>query len=232
LRFESYEHFDVDVLKLVLLSFDLGACAAVGCGMAFGPLLGQAAPETALVVGGLVFYLVASTPRRALDRERLSQARGSVLLSGAAGTLLAATGSRARTLLTLKSKELALDGVLANARRRTLLGVSSELAAASAADAVSSSAAAAVLRRVSSFGFEDVAVEGEESQGIYRSASLGRETKLPVYMTLCFFAPVVLLLYSEFSHLADIASLSALLALEVIVLDLAFYVCSSDGRPE
>jgi hypothetical protein len=231
LRLESFDHYEVDAFKLGAMGAALAACALVACDLAFGPALGSTALEVALVVGGLVFYLVLSTPRRALDRERISQARGSVRLSAAAGAFLSATGSKARTLLMLGSREQGLERVLAAARKRVLLGAGCEEAAGAAADAVASSAAAAVLRRVSAFGFEEVAAEGEETQGISRSASLGRETKLPVYMTLCFFAPVVLLLYSDFAHLVDVSSLIALFALEVVVLDLAFYVCSSDGRP-
>jgi len=71
----------------------------------------------------------------------------------------------------------------------------------------------------------------EESRGLASSSDLSRETKLPVFMTACFFTPIMLLLYAVFSHSYSGGSLAELIALEFIILDLTFYLSSGDRGP-
>jgi EamA domain-containing membrane protein RarD len=50
-------------------------------------------------------------------------------------------------------------------------------------------------------------------------------------MTVCFFAPIMLLLYAVFFHLYDTMSLGELAAFEFVIIDLAFYMSASDRAP-
>jgi hypothetical protein len=55
---------------------------------------------------------------------------------------------------------------------------------------------------------------------------MSAETRFPVFMTVTFFTPIMLLLYAVFSHFTSPQRIVELVALEVVILDLAFYACS------
>ena len=71
---------------------------------------------------------------------------------------------------------------------------------------------------------------GEESQGIAQSTQLSEESKLPLFTAVAFFAPIMLLLLSIFSHIDSPASLAEVVALEVVLLDVALYFSSAERR--
>jgi hypothetical protein len=231
MRIESFEHFGIDSRRLLLLGLSAAVVTAMACAAVAGDALGPATVEVDSVLGALVCYLVVSTPRRVLDSQRVAQARESVPLSVAGAAFLTATGSRSKCMLLLRSKDRELARALTNARRRILLGTPVDESATRASRGLASYSAASVLRSIADLESNISAAGGEESQGLAASSQLSRETKLPIFMTVCFFSPIVLLLYSAFSHISQPGTFAGLVALEVIVLDLAFYLCSSDRRP-
>lgn len=200
-------------------------------GLALGGALGQATGPVALVVGILVFYMVVSTPRRLLDRERVSQARESPLLAAVSTACLKVTGSRSKTLLMLKPREQSLVAAASQGARLVLLGAPVERAAAEASEKLASYSASEVLRGVAKLSPADFGTGDDESRGLATSSELYRETKLPMLMTVCFFSPIMLVLYAVFSHSYDAARLAELVALDFVVVDLAFFVSSADRGP-
>ena len=180
------------------------------------------------MVSGLVFYTVASVPRRLLDRQRVSEAREAVLLSASARACLEVTGSRPRTLAMVKPRDPVLARSLGGAVRMVLLGTRVEDALNSASAGLASYSAAATLRSLAALQPEGFESGDEETRGLAVSSELSRETKVPMFMTACFFAPIMTLLYAVFSHSFDAASLSELTALDFMIVDLAFYLSSGD----
>ena len=69
-----------------------------------------------------------------------------------------------------------------------------------------------------------------EAKGVASALALADESKLPVFVTVCFFTPILLLLLASFSSIWDPWSLAELLALQLVVLDIAFYLCSGERR--
>jgi hypothetical protein len=228
MKAESLGFYGLSAIRLAALSAAASALAALSAGFVLNPALGPATIEVQILVFCIVAYVVASIPRRALDLERLVQARESVMLSAAAAALLVGTGSKAKTFLALRSDVPSIESALESARRGILLGAGVEVAANRASRKIASPSVSNVISRISAFGTDSVSIEGEEVRGLRSSAALRRETKLPVFMTTCFFLPIITILYAEFSHLGTLVGMISLISLEVLILDFAFYLCSAD----
>lgn len=218
--------------KLAAVSAVAASVVAGGTSAFAGAALGHATAPVAAVVAALVFYFVASTPRRVRDQERVAQARDSVLLLASARACLGATGSRAKTLLILKPREPVLADAVVGAGKRVLLGTRVEDALRGAAAGLSSYSASQALRSVAELRPESFDTGDEETRGLVSSADLSMETKLPLFMTVCFFAPIMLTLYAVFTHSYAPTRLAELAGLEFVVVDLAFYLTAQDrGQP-
>ena len=228
MRIWSFEQFDVSPRRMIPLGAAAASVLTVAAWQVLGGVLQGATAPALAVIWALVFYVVLSTPRRALDGERVAQAKESVLLSAAATACLKVTGSGPRTVLLLRSRDPVISKVLRETGRCVLLGWRVSDAVASSSGRLTSYSAAAALRGVAAHGARDFDPGDEEMKGLASSSELSRETKLPVFMTACFFTPIMLLLYAVFSHTYAAQSLVELTALEFIVLDLAFYLSSGD----
>jgi hypothetical protein len=229
LKFASFAHLGISVPKILLFAGAVSAGFALLSGVVLGGVLGPGTGPALLIVAALVFYIILSAPRRILDSQRIAQARESVLLSASSVACLRVTGSRSRTAIMLRSGEPSLEAILDEVGRRVLLGFRLEDAAESSIGSLGSYSAAAALRSLEDPDPKPFDPEDEETRGLAVSSELNRETKLPIFMTACFFAPIMLLLYAVFSHSYSPGSLIELVALEFIMLDLAFYL-SSGGR--
>jgi len=223
LKFAYLDYLGISPARLALAGLTTSALLTISADEVLGNVLGGATGPALVVVSALVFYAVVSTPRRMVDSQRVAQARESVLLSAAATACLDVVGSGPRTVLLLRSRDEVLARALSEAGRKLLLGASLTQAIGSSLGGVSSYSAAAALNEAAHMGRKDFEARDEETRGLANSSELSRETKLPVFMTACFFTPIMLLLYAVFSRLYGVGSLVELVALEFIVLDLAFY---------
>ena len=229
MKFQSLELMRISPLRLGAVSLVAAGLTAAGFNAAVGSSLGGAGPELELVVSALTAYIVATTPKRYVSGASVSQARESMVLAAAASACMVVTRSRSRTMMILRARERYLDEALTEAKRRILLGRGVEEAARVAIPRLASSSAARVVGSVASLQPDGMNEGGEEASGIDSASELSLETKLPVFMAACFFSPIMLLLYSLFSHITDPVELAGLVGFEVIVLDIAFFLCSA-GR--
>lgn len=179
-----------------------------------------------MVLAGLVFYGIVSSPRRVLDNQRLSQSREAVVLAVSASACLPITRSSSRSLLILRSNEPGLAEALRAVGRRILLGEPTNSAVRAETESLASYSAANALKAVASTQKGYVKEGGEELAGLTSYSQLSSETRLPIFMTVCFFSPIMLLLYAVFSKSTSPGSLAELVLLQVFLLDLTFFVCS------
>jgi hypothetical protein len=214
-------------MRIAALGCALSASGAFATSLVLGDSLGQGRTPATVVVALLVFYVVVSTPRRILDRHRVAQAREAPIISATAAACLAVTGSRPRTLILLRPRDPQLSSSLEDAARRVLLGTRVGTAVEGSARSLVSYSAGAAVRGVAEFSPGGIEQGDEESRGIASSSDLGRETKIPIMMTVCFFMPILLVLYSVFSHAYDAVRLGELASFEFIVVDLAFYLSAA-----
>ncbi|HEV2225594.1 MAG TPA: hypothetical protein VGR56_02170 [Nitrososphaerales archaeon] len=231
MNFSSFEHLEIDPWKVVTMGIAAFGAALLGCRLAIGGVLGQDTAAAEIVVALLVFYIVISTPRRIVDAQRVSQARESVLLSVASNACMNATGSRPRTLMLLRSSEPRIKRALSDLGRSVLLGAKVEKAVELASSGLASYSAASVLRGTGTLRPRFVDVGDQEIRGLMSSSELNKETKLPMFMTVCFFTPIMLLLYAVFTHIYNTEGLAELAAFGFVVIDLAFYLAASDRGP-
>ena len=232
MKITSFEHFDISPLRISMLAIVASTSVASMTGALAGNVLRQAEPVTLVVVGALVFYIVLSTPRRLIDGQRVAQARESLLISAQASACLTVAGSRPRSLLLLRPREETFAKAVAGAGRMVLLGTKVEKAVGLSSRGLSSYSASNALLGLATLSSRTPVVGGEETRGLATSSELSRETRLPVFMTICFFAPIMLTLYTVFSHLYEPAILAELSALEFVVIDLAYFLCSVDRIPQ
>ena len=229
MRFDSLEHFGLSTWRLACVGLAAASGAWIVAEFSFGELLGEAEPAGLLVISGLVFYLVVSTPKRVLERERVAEAREAVYLSAYARACLEVTGSRPRTVMMLRPRERNTARAAGGAARMVLLGTKVGDSLLSASRELASYSAAAALRGLAVLGPDGFESGDEESRGLASSSELNRETRVPMFMTVCFFAPIMTLLFAVFYRSYDAASLSELAALEFVLVDLAYHL-SSGGR--
>ena len=231
MRLASYERFGVSPLRMAGIGGVAAALAGTALATIAGPALGGATWFAGTIVAGLVMYAVMSTPRRVLDRERVSQAKESVVLGAAAAACLSVTGSRSKTLMMLKPRDRSFGRAVTAAARMVLLGSSVEGALADASGRVASYSAAETLRGIASLKPGDFDEGDEEVRGLASSSELYRETKLPMLLTACFFSPIMLVLYAVFTHSYSPVQLLGLIAVQFTLLDLALYFSSGDRGP-
>lgn len=228
MRFESIEHFGISPWRIALFAMGISTVFAFAFGFAVGPVLGLARVPILLVIASATFYLIITTPRRIIDRQRMSQAKDSVTLSAAIKATMGVVGSRCRTLALLRPRDESLAKATRGAMRNVLLGHPIQDSVESSSQLAVSYSAANALESVAVLGSDSIDLGDEEKRGLAVSSDLNRETKLPIFMTACFFAPIMLVLYAVFSGLGDPTSLSALAAFEFVIIDIAFYLTAGD----
>jgi hypothetical protein len=231
MNFASFELLGVDPWRVAIVGATASGAVLFGCGLVLGGVLGQATAATEIAVSLLVFYVVVSTPRRLIDAQRVGQARESVLLSVASNACMNATGSRPRTLMMLRAREPGLKETLTDVGRSVLLGARVESAVERASRRLASYSAASVLRGTATLRPRIADIGDQEVRGLMSSSELSKETRLPMFMTICFFTPIMLLLYAVFTHIYSTDGLAELAAFGFIVIDLAFYLAASDRGP-
>jgi hypothetical protein len=230
-KFASFDHLEVDPWRVAMVGATASGAVLLGCGLVLGSVLGPATTATEVVVALLVFYIILSTPRRLVDAQRVGQARESVLLSVASNACMNATGSRPRTLMLLRPAEPELKRTLVDIGRSVLLGTGVENAVERASRRLVSYSAATALRGTATLHPRTADVSDQEVRGLMNSSELSRETKLPMFMTVCFFTPIMLVLYAVFTHIYSMDGLAGLAAFGFIVIDLSFYLAASDRGP-
>ena len=206
----------------------ISTLSASAVGLVVGTVLGSAKVPILFVIASATFYLIITTPRRVIDRQRMSQAKDSVTLSASIKATMGVVGSRCRTLALLRPRDESLAKATKEAMRNVLLGHPIQVSVGSSAQLLVSYSAANVFEGLAVLGSDSVDVGDEEKRGLTVSSDLNRETKLPIFMTACFFAPIMLVLYAVFSGLSDPSSLSALAAFEFVIIDIAFYLTAGE----
>jgi len=216
-------------VRMVALAVSAGAVTAA-CILAFTiGILGGVSVLLAVAVGGAATYLVASLPKRSLDRSALLQAREAPELAASAAVYLQSTGSRSRTILMLHSQEPRLDGLIERAKKHTLLGLDPS-AAFDGSEAVRADSTAGILSAVTRAQGEKLADGGEELDGMVRASLASEETKFPVFLTVSFFLPIMLMLLVAVGHHDSTDAVLSLAAVEVLILDLVLSFASAERK--
>jgi len=231
MRFVSFEAFDISIWRMVTLGVASSAFVGIAVWFAVGDALGQAKTAIVLVIVAVVFYITVSSPRRMYDQQRVAQARESLLLSASAHACLMVTGSRSRTVMLMRPKERALRAAVKEAGRRILLGTGVSAAVEASSRAVASYSATSAIQSVATTSTGEFVGGDEESRGLAAASELSMETKLPMFMTICFFAPIMIVLYAVFSHTYQPERLVELGAFEFAVIDLGYYLSAAEKSP-
>jgi hypothetical protein len=210
----------------------LGLLSSAGAGILFyvttAGLLGSDSPAISVLLGGVVLYLILLWPKRMLDSAALSQSREAPSLAAACSANLEATHSRPRSILLLDSRDETVRASLVEAKRRLLLGFGVGESLSLVRKRVVSQSAGDVLDSLTFADPRTIEEGGEETQNLAQASRLSEESKLPLFMAVAFFTPILLTLFAVLTHQSGPSSFAELVVLQLVVLDIAFYVSSAE----
>ena len=189
--------------------------------------------SVSLVIGGMgatgAVYLVSTAPRRAVRVAAFQQTLEAPSFAASSNIYLRSTSSRSKTLLMLRADEPRLKSFLADVRRHVLLGYDGPTAVHGALpqERVFSESVKTVLDSV--LGVDRARVEegGDELDGILNSSNLDEETKLPLFIAVSFFLPIMLMLFAAMNKGGGLAEIAALVILEAVILDITLGISGS-----
>ncbi len=228
MKVASWEHFSLDPRKLLAIAVAFAAATGSVVLVITEGVFGGGAIGVALLVSAISCYVILSMPRRILDTASLSQSKEAAVLAASGSANYEATHSRSRSLLLLTSGDTEIEATLARAKRDVLLGHEPSEALERAKGRLSSYSARNVLSSIGSMAPSLIAERGEETSGISQASSLAEESKLPLFMAVAFFAPIMLILFAVLTHQEDPRSFGELLIAQFAILDIAFYFSSSE----
>jgi hypothetical protein len=230
LKTTSWDTMGLDRRRMCMIVVSVGVAIACTLAVVTYPFLGQIALVLGVVVGLGSGYAVAAIPRRSLEGSALEQARESPALAAAASVYLQSSGSKSKTVLMLRSDEPRLSSMLAELRRTTLLGIDPVDSYARMGGRAESDSVSKILGAVVRAQGERLVDEGEELEGMVLASLSKEETKFPVFLTVCFFLPIMLMLLAAIGHHTDPVAMVSLTFLELVVLDLALALSSTERR--
>jgi hypothetical protein len=214
----------VTVVLAISASFFLAVLGAAEVLLRAGPASLAIAALSAAASG----YIVSTYPKRTIGLATFRQTLEAPSLAASANIYLTST-SRARSLLELRAEEPFLSRFLEKVRRSVLLGYEAS-AATERSDPrghVFSESARSVVSSVTGADRARIEEGNEELEGIVSSTSLDEETKLPAFIALSFFLPIMLMLFDAVARQTSPPAIVALLVVELVVLDLALSLSGS-----
>ncbi len=211
------------------ISFGIGAGVTIASYLLTSALLGDISPLISGAVGVGFGYLAATAPKRGLQRSALAQAREAPVLAASTTVHLQTTGSRSKTLLTLRSQDDEMQRYLLSVRRQIMLGFDPRSAVQGQEGSPASESVRRILRSLSESSSR-INADSVELEGMQSASALGEETKVPVFVAVVFFMPIMLILFSALSKNTGLFSLLSILILQIVVLDLTYAISSSERQ--
>jgi len=230
MRLESWEQVGLEGKKTVAILLGVGAAFFASVAVAGGEVgLGA----VSLVLGGMAaigaIYLLSTAPKRSVRAAAFQQTLEAPSLAASSNIYLRSTSSRSKTLLMVRADEPRLKSFLGDVRRHVLLGYDGRSAVDEALpnQRVFSESVKAVLG--SAIGIDRSRIEegGDELDGILNSSGLDEETKLPLFIAVSFFLPIMLMLFAAMNRAGGLAEVLALVIIESVILDITLGISGS-----
>jgi hypothetical protein len=230
LRIQSWEQLGLDQARAAAFTLCSAAALFAVVVVVGGVLhLGSVSLVLGAMAGACAGYLISTGPRRTLRVAAFRQTVEAPSFAASSNIYLKSTGSRSKTFLMLRAEEPLLGSFLAEVRRRVLLGydASSATAGARPESHVFSESVRTVINSIVGVDGARIDEGGDELDGILNSSGLDEETKMPLFIAVSFFLPIMLMLFAAITKGTGDEAIAALVVLEVIILDLTLAVSGS-----
>jgi hypothetical protein len=230
LRLQSWDQLGLDQARAAAFTlFSAGALFAVVAAVGGVLRLGSVSLVLGVMAGACGGYLISTGPRRTVRLAAFRQTLEAPSLAASSNIYLKSTGSRSKTFLMLRAEEPLLAAFLAEVRRRVLLGydASSATSGARPESHVFSESVKTVIDSVVGVDKARIDEGGDELDGILNSSGLDEETKMPLFIAVSFFLPIMLMLFAAITKGTGQEAIAALVVLEVVLLDLTLAVSGS-----
>jgi len=230
LRARDWEQVGLDQKRALAFSSVVGASffvLVVLVGEVLG--IGSAAVVLGMIAGAGAGYLVSTAPRRIVGKAGFEQTAEAPSFAASSNIYLKSTSSRSKTFLMLRAEEPRLKSFLFQVRRQILLGydASSAVKGAQPQSHVFSESIRTVLNSIVGVDKSRVEEGGEELDAILNSSGLEDETKLPLFIAVSFFLPIMLMLFAATTKGTGLVAMASLVVLEVVILDITLAICGS-----
>ncbi len=230
MRAKSWEQLGLDKKRaLVFSSAAAASFFAVVALIAEVLRIGSVGVVLGMIAGAGAGYLVSTAPRRMVGKAGFEQTIEAPSFAASSNIYLKSTSSRSKTFLMLRAEEPRLRSFLFQVRRQILLGYDAPSAVQGARPEshIFSESIRTVLNSVVGVGKSRVEEGGEELDGILNSSGLDEETKLPLFIAVSFFLPIMLMLFAATAKGTGLLAVAALVVLEIVILDITLAVSGS-----
>lgn len=238
MNIRSWKQLGLDERRVLFFGAGAGAALFAAVSVTCQALqVGPASTFLGAVAACGVSYIVFTAPRRSIDRASFDQTVEAPSFAAASNIYLSSTCSRSKTLLLLRAEEPYLSSFLLRVKKKVLLGHDAPAATRDCMpqNYLFSESIRGVLNSIVGLSRTRVEEGGEELDAILSSSGLDEETKLPVFISVAFFLPIMLMLFSAMAKQITPLALGALFVLEAIILDIVLAVSRTSlgwGRKE
>ena len=230
MRAREWEQVGLDRRRALAFSSVVGA-SFFAVVVLVGELLGMGSVTVVLgaISGGGAGYMVSMAPRRIVEKAGFEQTIEAPAFAATSNIYLKSTSSRSKTFLMLRAEEPRLKSFLFHVRRQILLGydASSAVEGARQQGHVFSESIRTVLSSIVGVDRSRVEEGGEELDAILNSSGLEDETKLPLFIAVSFFLPIMLMLFAATTKGTGLVAMASLVVLEVVILDITLAISGS-----
>jgi hypothetical protein len=192
--------------------------------------LGELSSAFSIVFAVGSAYLIMSEPTRSFDKANLMQAREAPVLAAAVAVHLQTTGSKSKAILMLNSEEEELSLMFDDLKRRTLLGIDPAISIRDLSPRIASTSVFRILYSIIDHASKRLEDAGEEMEGIFRASAMSEETKVPIFIAVSFFTPIMLVLLAAIMPGISLFTISSLALLQFVILDLTFSFSSTERK--
>lgn len=228
MNYRILDSYNIDKKKFVL--FILSVSISVFTISLFITL--QLIGETGIIVSTFISltsgYIVATEPLRDARYKGLIQSSEAGIFSSFINTSNIVSGSRTRPILLLHSEDFSFSNELKEVKRFIMLGNSLETSFGRIEKRVfSSSLFSSITSYVSRSGRRRIEYEYEYSSYL-SSSMIEQETKVPIFVAVVFFSPILLTFLSVIAHIYSTIELFYLFLLNLLLSDVAYFYSSTE----
>jgi hypothetical protein len=192
-------------------------------------IFGGSAFLVSSVLGITAGYIILTEPLRIRRLSRILQSSETPLFSSFINVASIVSGSRTRPIILIDQKQFSFSQSIKEAKRAVLLGYSLEKSLEVLEKNITSSSLLSALKTYRSKNRGSLALYDEYTQQVLDSM-LSYETKVPIFVAVVFFAPILLTFFVITAHLFSPVQLIYMILLDILIVDIGFLYSSSERK--
>lgn len=190
-------------------------------------------PESSIflsvIISLAIAYLLYTSPNRIIRYTKIKQSSESEIFDSYINSAAYIMSSKTRPILLTDWSKMSISPILRDIKRLILLGITVKKSFIQKQEYIFSESLKNSIKAYTSKGLERIANVDEFSREVLFMQE-NYETKSPIFVAVCFFSPVLLLILILFAHLYTPEKISFVLLLDVIIVDIGFFFSSAERK--